>query len=134
MAATYFNKKCNISCVGSHVNNIPSMQLNNNILEVLDEAIDLGITVDSSLTFKSHKNKMVARAFIRSKLITKCFVSRNIPTLLRAFTVYVRPLVEYASSVWSPYQIGLMDLLGKSSLCSANSPGGCLASKTQTIR
>ena len=92
-------KKCNILCVGSHVNNIPSMQLNNNILEVLDEAKDLGITIDSNLTFKSHINKMVARAFIRSKLITKCFVSRNIAELLRAFTVYVRPLVEYASSV-----------------------------------
>ena len=63
-------KKCNILCVGSHVNNIPSMQLNNNILEVLDEAEDLGITIDSNLTFKSYINGMVARAFTRSKLIS----------------------------------------------------------------
>ena len=27
-------------------------------------------------------------------------------TLTRAFIVYVRPLLEYASCVWSPYQIG----------------------------
>jgi hypothetical protein len=100
--------KCNILCVGTHVNNIPIMQLNRSLLEVLDEVKDLGIIVDSDLSFKSHINNFVARAFIKSKLITRCFVSRNISTLMRAFTVYVRPLVEYASTVWSPYQVGLI--------------------------
>jgi len=51
---------------------------------------------------------MVARAFIVSNLITKCFVSHYISTLMRANTVYVMPLVEYASSVWSPYRIELI--------------------------
>jgi len=82
--------------------------LNSNFHEILDEVKDLGITVDSDLSFHSHINQMVACAFItENKLITICFVSRNIPTLTRTFTVHVRPLIEYASSVWSPYQIGL---------------------------
>ena len=38
-------------------------------------------------------------------------MSKDRATLLRAFTVYVRPLLEYASTVWSPYQIGDIDKL-----------------------
>jgi len=62
--------------------------------------------VDSNLTFHSHIDKIAARTFIRSNLILKCFVSRDISTLMRAFTVYVRPIWEYASCVWSPYRMG----------------------------
>jgi len=39
--------------------------------------------VDSSLTFHSHIDKIVARACIRSNLILKCFVSRDVSTLMR---------------------------------------------------
>jgi len=66
---------------------------------------DLGVFVDCNLTFHSHIDKIVARAFIRSNLILKCFVSRDASTLMRAFTVYVRPIFEYSSCVWSPYQM-----------------------------
>jgi len=66
---------------------------------------NLGITIESDLSFHSHINQC---AFIRSKLITKCFVSCNIPTLMWALSVYVRQLVEYASSVWSTYRIELI--------------------------
>jgi len=53
----------------------------------------------------SHIDQVVARAFVRTNLIFKCFISRDIRTLVRAFTVYVRPIVEYASCVWSPYHV-----------------------------
>jgi hypothetical protein len=43
------------------------------------------------------------QAFVRANLIHKCFVSRDNFTLIRAFKVYVRPMVEYASCAWSPY-------------------------------
>jgi len=42
----------------------------------------------------------------RANLIHKCFVSRDTASLIRAFIVYVRPLLEYASPVWSPYHVG----------------------------
>ncbi len=67
---------------------------------------DLGVIVDSQLSFASHIDQIVARAFIRANLIHKCFVSRDTATLTRAFVVYARPLVEYASCVWSPHQVG----------------------------
>jgi len=35
-------------------------------------------------------------------MIHRCFVSRNVNLLIRAFTVYVRPLLEHNSVIWSP--------------------------------
>jgi len=35
----------------------------------------------------------------------KCFLSKHIPTLVRAFVVYVRPLLEYASPIWNPHLV-----------------------------
>lgn len=101
-------KKCNVMYVGKHARPTTIMHINGNCLAVMDEVRDLGVIIDPDLSFHSHINKMVARAFIRSKLIHKCFVSRHVPVLMRAFTVYVRPLVEYATCVWSPHQAGLI--------------------------
>jgi hypothetical protein len=77
--------------------------MNNNVLPTEDAVKDLRVTVDSRLTFSAHIQQIVAKAFSRANLIHKCFTSRDTMTLLRAFTVYVRLLLEYASSVWSPY-------------------------------
>jgi len=38
-------------------------------------------------------------------MIQRAFVSRNIDLLVRAYLVYVRPLVEYNLVVWLPYTI-----------------------------
>ncbi|ESO08332.1 hypothetical protein HELRODRAFT_169142 [Helobdella robusta] len=39
----------------------------------------------------------------RARLITRCFISKDKGLLIKAFYTYVRPLVEYASSVWNPH-------------------------------
>jgi len=89
------NTSCNVS-----------MTLNDNILPVVDEVKDLGVIVDSHLSFDVHISKTVARAFTRANLIHKCFSSRDAATLWRAFVVYVRPLLEYATCVWSSHRVG----------------------------
>ena len=43
---------------------------------------------------------------MRSNLIHKCFISRDVHTMLRAFQTYVRPILEYASRIWSPHLLG----------------------------
>ena len=60
----------------------------------------------SNLTFTSHINKIVAKAHARASLIHKCFLSKDATTLTKAFVTYVRPILEYASVVWSPYHLG----------------------------
>jgi len=89
------NTSCNVS-----------MTLNDNILPVVDEVKDLGVIIDSHLSFDAHITKTVARAFTRANLIHKCFTSRDAATLWRTFVVYVRPLLEYATCVWSPHRVG----------------------------
>ena len=46
--------------------------------------------------------KLSRRAHGRAGLIIKCFESRNIVSLVTAFNVYVRPILEYCSVVWNP--------------------------------
>jgi len=94
-----------ITPVGNTSCNV-SMTLNDNILPVVDEVKDLGVIIDFHLSFDAHVTKTVARAFTRANLIHKCFTSRDVATLWRAFVVYVRPLLEYATCVWSPHRVG----------------------------
>ena len=39
----------------------------------------------------------------RANAIHRCFTSRNTDLLVRAYCVYVRPLLEYNSVIWSPH-------------------------------
>ena len=95
-------KKCNAMYVGNLEHNF-QLLLNGNPLPVANEVKDLGVFVDDKLTFTSHVNQIVKRAFSRANLIHKCFLSRDVGTLTRAFCVYVRPMLEYASCIWSPH-------------------------------
>ena len=64
---------------------------------------DLGITIDFKLKFNAHIDKIVGKARSRASLIFRSFKSRNRNNLFQAFVVYVRPLLEYCSVVWSPH-------------------------------
>ena len=48
---------------------------------------DLGIFVDDRLTFNCHINNIVARESARANLIHKCFTSKDVTTMTRAFVV-----------------------------------------------
>ena len=49
---------------------------------------------------------MTLSGYLRSRNlfqgILRCFVSRNNDLLVRVFVVYVRPILEYNSVIWSP--------------------------------
>ena len=70
---------------------------------------DLGVLVDPDLKFPSHIHDFVSRAQLRTALIFRSFLTCNIDNLKRAFVTYVRPLLEYASPVWSPSLIHLIN-------------------------
>ena len=42
-----------------------------------------------------HISCIVYKAKARASLILKCFISNDANTLVKAYTVYVRPLLEY---------------------------------------
>ena len=63
---------------------------------------DLGAIVSSDLSPFVHVTDIVSKAHQRAGLILRSFISRDIYLLLRAFFVYVRPIVIYNSIIWSP--------------------------------
>jgi len=44
--------------------------------------------------------KLHARLIIRANLIHRCFTSKSCDLLIKAFKTYVRPILEFSSSVW----------------------------------
>ena len=93
--------KCSILNIGHHQQcNI--FHLDHNIITQADYVCDLGVTIDSKLKFKKHINGIVSRANQRKSLVLRCFLSRNPINLVKAFKTYVRPLLEYSSTIWSP--------------------------------
>jgi hypothetical protein len=70
---------------------------------VLSVVKDLGVTIDKNLRFDNHISLVVHKSLQRGNLILKCFQSRDRNLLMKAFKVYVRSLLEYATPVWSPH-------------------------------
>jgi hypothetical protein len=76
-----------------------------------DSVRDLGVLMDSNLRLNEHINNVCTRAHNRVSLLFRGFISRDVRTMTNAYKIYVRPLLEYCSIVWSPWQIGLINCL-----------------------
>jgi len=79
------------------------LSINGASLPYVSSCRDLGIIVTSDLTPTLHINDIVFKAHQRANAIHRCFTSRNTDLLVRAYCVYVRPLLEYNSVIWSPH-------------------------------
>jgi len=69
---------------------------------VSESVRDLAVVVDSHLCFSEHIANIVRKAHQRASLIHRCFTSKNPDLLVKAFKVYVRPILEFNTPVWSP--------------------------------
>ena len=58
---------------------------------------DVGVLVDSRLSFHDHMNSIVSRGHVRAAQIWRCFMCKDVDNLIKAFTMYVRPMLEYCS-------------------------------------
>ena len=61
--------------------------------------------------FNEHIDKTCNKAKQRAVIILKCFKSRNPALLVKALITYVRPILEYACNVWSPFKLIHIDKL-----------------------
>jgi len=64
---------------------------------------DLGVTYDCNLHFDKHIDSIVSAARAKVGLLFRGFKTRDVVILRRAYVTYIRPTLEYASSVWNPY-------------------------------
>jgi ribonuclease P/MRP protein subunit RPP40 len=78
-------------------------------LSVVDKCIDLGIVRNSSFTYDDHIASVISKASRAAGMIYRAFSIRSMAFLVKLFNTYVLPIVEYASPVWSPAGVGLID-------------------------
>src|SRR5688572_32216409 len=71
-------------------------------LKQIHEIKDLGVSFNSKLNFSPHINNVISKAKQRIYLLNKSFLHCNEFFLVLAFKIYVIPILEYCSSVWSP--------------------------------
>jgi len=99
-----FNKCQVISFNNSNTKIAFNYSLLNYNLTCVDTITDLGIILSSDLSFTKLIDQQCSKARCRS-MILKSFQSCDRLLLFKAFTVYVRPLLEYCCNVWSPYRL-----------------------------
>lgn len=98
--------KCQVMSFNGRMEHISyQYSIRNYTLTCVNTVTDLGIILSSDLTFTKQIDKVCSKARSRSAMILKCFQSRDKLLLFRAFTVYVRPILEYCCNVWSPYRL-----------------------------
>ena len=71
-------------------------------MPVLDSYKDRGITYNKHLLYTPHVLNITARASQCAKLILTCFTTQNPDVFMKVFIVYVRPMLEFSSTVWNP--------------------------------
>jgi hypothetical protein len=73
-------------------------------LEKINEIKDLGVIFDSKLKFSAHINEKVNKAFSVLGIINRNFKYMEKNTFILLYKSMVRPHLEYANLVWSPYR------------------------------
>lgn len=104
--------KCFVLSVSSN-GNIPVHPyfINGVCLSHCKSVVDLGITISNNMSFKSHIEGIVSKAYQRLAILFRGFVTRRADFMRKVYITYVRPILDYNSVVWSPTEIYLIDLL-----------------------
>ena len=80
-----------------------TFNIDSTALENKSCAKDLGVLINTDLSWKMHVNSISRQAATISYQILKSFRSKNIWTLVQLFKCYIRPRIEYNTQIWSPY-------------------------------
>ena len=83
--------------------NHSTFTINDTQLETKTSVTDLGVIISDNMKWEQHVDSVYRKASQKCYQIMKCFKSRNIWVLIDLYKTYVRPKVEFNSSVWSPY-------------------------------
>ena len=82
-------------------------------MEHVGEEKDLGVVIDSELSFDEHISAKVNKANAMVGLIRRTFSYLDPKMFLKLYTAFVRPHLEYAFAVWSPHLMKHIDLVEK---------------------
>ena len=74
-------------------------------LEHVEKEKDIGVTIDSKLSFEQHMNEKINKANSTMGLIRRTFTCLDEEIFSLLYKALVRPHLEYANAIWSPYKI-----------------------------
>jgi len=96
-------EKCNMLHIGSCSVSY-QYSMGHDVISHETQCKDRGVVITNSLSFTQHicECTIKAHSHRRANSILRCFVSRDNGLLMRAFVTYVRPILEYNSTIWSP--------------------------------
>ena len=107
MQLRFHPDKCHILHLGSsnpnkeyHMNDNQGQQ---HVLSTSTAERDLGVLVDSKLTFSTHVEQVTKKANRLLGCIAHTFKHMDKDSFVLLYKSTVRPILEYASSVWSPH-------------------------------
>ena len=118
-------------------------------LSRVNQVSDLGVALTTDLNFDSHISRAVGRGLRLMGLIKRsCSREFSGETVRRLYLSLVRPIVEYASAVWSPFhanKVGRLERVQKSFLkfycfksriqyTIGNNPVNCNSAKLHTLQ
>jgi hypothetical protein len=101
-------EKSHVLHIGKNNSQFP-YTLNGSQISAADTVSDLGVIIDPILKYDAHINNLVGKGFQRVGVLFRGFASRSVRVLKKAYITFVRPVLEYASSVWSPHLIKHID-------------------------
>jgi hypothetical protein len=82
-------------------------------LECVDEIKYLGVVIDGDLSFESHVNEKINKAYQMIGIINRNFRNLDKITFLLLYKSMVRSHLEYAHAVWNPYRAVLIEKIEK---------------------
>ena len=100
-----------LSFGGSHSRDAPLYTIGGICLPVVSSAVDLGILVDTSLRFHEHIRGVVRKAAGLAANLLRSTVCREPEFMTVLYTTHIRPLLEYAPSVWNTGYVGDSQIL-----------------------
>ena len=71
-------------------------------LKLVDKAKYLGVTLSKNLSWKSHIATITAKANNCRLFFQRNLVKVDRSTKIKCYNTYIRPILEYASTVWNP--------------------------------
>jgi len=76
------------------------------MLDKLDSIIDLGVLLDSNFSFIDHISQKINKVCSILGIIKRNFICLDERSFILLYKSMIRPNLEYANSVWSPYKLG----------------------------
>ena len=95
----------NNQCLSYTVDQIP--------VEAVTTIKDLGVYIDSNLTFKPHLDYIINRAVQRSAIIYRSFKNNDTDFRLKLYTIFILPIITSCSTAFHMRHQGYRDKLEK---------------------